>query len=399
MKDKFNIGVIGLGSRGTGVMKDVLLPMENVAICDIYEDRCEETVKLVEEQNQNKPRAFTCYHELFKGCELDAVYIATSWQTHIEISIAAMESGVAVASEVSASFSVQECWDLVKTYERTKTPIMMMENCCYGRDEMMAMHMVKQGVFGEIIHCGGGYHHDLREEVSFGKENRHYRIDHYMRRNCDNYPTHELGPIAQILNVNRGNRMLTLTSVASKSAGLHSYIKEKKTNDTKLLEYPFAQGDVITTVIKCAQGQTITMTLDTTLPRAYSRGFKVQGTKGMFMEDNRSIFIDGVHNEFDNEWQKQFNNIDTYRDEYDHPVWKEYEKDGIKNGHGGMDWLVFKAFFEALGKNEPMPIDIYDMASWLVVSLLSEESIAMGGQPVAVPDFTNGKWIAREVLF
>ena len=402
MKKIFNIGVIGLGCRGISVMKDVLLEMDNVnvvAVCDVYEDRCETASALVKERNDNTPVAFTDYHKMLENSKLDAVFIATSWQTHIEIAIAAMECGVPVASEVSAAFSVQECWDLVKTYERTKTPLMMMENCCYGRDEMMVMNMVKQGILGEIIHCAGGYHHDLRDEVCFGKEKRHYRLDHYMRRNCENYPTHELGPIAQILNINRGNRMLTVNSISSKSAGLQQFVQEKKADDTTLMNYPFAQGDVITTVIKCAGGQTITITLDTTLPRAYSRGFKVQGTKGMFMEDNRSIFLDGVHNEFDFKWKEQFNNVDTYREEYDHPVWKEYETEGVKKGHDGMDWLEFAAFFDALEHDKPMPIDIYDMASWLIISLLSEESIAMGGHPVPVPDFTNGKWLTRTPLF
>lgn len=401
MKGKLKMAVVGLGGRGYAMLKDVLIPMgeaEIVAVCDLYEDRCDKAAELVKETCGNNPECFTDYHEMLNSKKLDAIYISTSWQTHIEIAIEAMYKEVAVASDVSGAFSINECWELVKAYEKTKTPCMLMENCCYGRDEMMVMNMVKQGIFGEVIHCGGGYHHDLRNEVAFGIENRHYRIDNYMRRNCENYPTHELGPIAQVLDINRGNRMLTVSSTASKSAGMHQYVADKKADDAVLKDWSFAQGDVVTTVIKCAAGQTITLTLDTTLPRAYSRGFKVQGTKAMYMEDNRTLFIDGEHNKYDFCWKEQFNNVDSYREQYDHPTWKKFIEQGVQGGHDGMDWLEFEAFFDALKNDKPMPIDVYDMASWLVISLLSEESIAMGGHPVAVPDFTNGKWMTRKSM-
>lgn len=395
---KLKMGVIGLGGRGTAILKDVILPMgeaEVIAVCDLYQDRCDAAVKIIQEASDNAVESFSDYKKLLSIKGLDAIYIATSWQTHIEIAIASMDAGVAVASDVSGAFSIEECWELVKTQQRTNVPCMLMENCCYGRDEMMIMNMQEQGVFGEIIHCGGGYHHDLREEISFGKENRHYRLDNYMHRNCENYPTHELGPIAQILGINRGNSMLTLTSTASKAAGLHQYIADKKSDDKQLADWNFAQGDIVTTVIKCAGGQTITLTLDTTLPRAYSRGFKVQGTKGMYMEDNRSLFIDGIHNKYDFEWKQQFNNVDEYREQYDHPTWKKFLEEGVKGGHDGMDWLVFQDFFGSIKNGDAMPIDIFDMASWLVISVLSEQSIALGGQPVSIPDFTNGKWMTR----
>ncbi len=401
MKKQLKIGIIGVGGRGTAILEQVILPMEDInviAVCDCYEDRCLNAIKLINEKNGNDAKMFLDYKELLQLKELDAIYIATSWQTHLEIAIAGMNAGISVASDVSGAYSLEECWELVKTSERTGVPCMLMENCCYGRDEMMVMNMVKQGVFGDVIHCGGGYHHDLREEISFGRENRHYRLDNYMNHNCENYPTHELGPIAQVLNINRSNRMLSLTSTASKSAGLHQYILDKKPDDNALNSWEFAQGDVVTTVIKCALGQTITLTLDTTLPRAYSRGFKVQGTKGMYMEDNRSIFIDGEHNKYDFNWKDQWNNVENYREKYDHPMWKKYLAEGVKGGHDGMDWLVFTEFFNAIKNDKPLPIDIYDMASWLIISLLSEQSIAMGGQPVSIPDFTNGKWLTRKPL-
>lgn len=392
------VAVIGLGGRGEMMISGVLLHMEDIevtAVCDVYQDRIDKSLANIKEHSGKDATGYLCYKELLANINVDAVYISTSWQTHIEIAIEAMNAGIAVASDVSGACSIDECWELVKTYQRTKTPIMLMENCCYGQDELMVMNMVQKGELGEIIHCAGGYHHDLRDEVSFGVENRHYRLDHYKRRNCENYPTHELGPIAQILGINRGNKMLTLSSTASKSAGLAQFVKDKKSDDVTLNNYPFAQGDVVTTVIKCSGGQTITLTLDTTLPRAYSRGFKVQGTKGMFMEDNRSIFLDGVHNKYDFDWKSQFNNMDEYREEFEHPIWQDFLSKGVKGGHGGMDWLVCRAFFDALKTGAKMPIDVYDMAAWLVITELSEQSIALGGHPMAIPDFTNGKWLTR----
>ena len=225
---------------------------------------------------------------------------------------------------------------------------------------------------------------------------RHYRFRNYLNRNCENYPTHEMGPIANVLNLNRGNRMLSLVSVSSKAAGLHEYLLREKGPDYDATNMHFAQGDVVTTMIKCAHGETICLTLDTTLPRAYSRGFHVQGTKGMYMEDNKSIFLDQQDNEYDFKWNEKWNNVEQYREQYDHPVWKEYLEQGVRGGHDGMDWLVFSSFFRAAKAGVPAPIDVYDMASWMCISSLSEQSIAMGGAPVAIPDFTNGMWMERQ---
>lgn len=399
MKDKLNIGIIGLGGRGYGLMDGVILHMDDieiVGVCDTYRDRAQNAADKVEQVKGNKPFITQDYKELIASSEVEAVIVSSAWTGHIEIIIECMKAGKPVGTEVGGAYSIEECWQLIRVYEETGVPCMLLENCCYGREEMMAMNMVKQGIFGEIVHCSGGYQHDLREEIAFGNENRHYRLQNYIHRNCENYPTHELGPIAQILDINRGNRMVSLVSMASKAKGLNEYIKNKKSDDEALMHTEFAQGDVVTTMIKCARGETIVLTLDTTLPRAYSRGFRVQGTKGMFMEDNMSLFIDGEHNEYDFKWKEQWNNIEAYREKYEHPVWKKFMQDGVKGGHGGMDWLVLRAFFDCVEKNEEMPIDVYDIAAWMAISALSEQSIAMGGQVVAIPDFTNGKWITRK---
>ena len=399
MKDKIRIGMIGLGARGTGLLELVYVQhpdVEFAAVCDSYMDRCEKAAEIIEKSGRKRPVITTDYKEVLAMPEVDAVILCTSWDHHVDLCIEAMEAGKPVGCEVGGAYSVRECWKLVEAYERTKVPVMMMENCVYGRDEMMVLNMAEQGVLGTIVHCEGGYKHDLREEVAFGKENRHYRLNNYIHRNTENYPTHELGPIARILHINRGNRMMTLTSVSSKAAGLKEYIKNKKPEDQVLNHTQFQQGDVVNTIITCANGETILLTLDTTLPRYYSRGFTVQGTKGMYMEDNKSIFIEGEEHAKDHfEWQKHWNNVEEYRDKYEHPVWKQYIEEGVKEGHDGMDWLTFCDFVKFVQTGSEALIDVYDMAAWMCITPLAEQSIAMGGQPVAIPDFTNGAWINR----
>ena len=294
--------MVGLGARGNGLLKAVLLEMPNIEIvhvCDLYQDRVDSVVALVKEKMGNTPLGTVNATDVFADPNVDAVIISSSWESHIPLAIECMEAGKICGVEVAGAYTIEQCWELVHTYERTKTPIMMLENCCYGRTELMIYNMVKSGVFGEIVHCDGGYCHDLRDEISEGIENRHYRLRNYINRNCENYPTHELGPIAKLLDINNGNRMLSLTATASGAKGLHEYIIAEKGADDPLASVEFAQGDVFTTVIKCAKGQTIVLTLDTTLPRTYSRGFTVRGTKGAYFGETDSIFLDSQHREFE----------------------------------------------------------------------------------------------------
>ena len=398
--EKVRVAVVGVGSRGRYMLEHCLLNMDNMcvtAVCDTYEDRTQWAAQKVEEVSGQKPFASTNWHDVLNPAFADAVLILSAWESHVPIAIEAMEKGIAVGMEVGGAYSLDQCWDMVRTYERTRTPFMFLENCCYGRIEMMVMRMVKQGLFGDVVHCEGGYCHDLRGEIAFGKENRHYRLRNYLHRNCENYPTHELGPIAQILGINRGNRFLSLVSMASSAKGMNTYAKHNANVDPALQTAQFAQGDVVTTIIKCANGETITLSLDTTLPRAYSRRFTVRGTLGMYMEDNNSIYLDTDFTEADHwDWSKQWNNANKYLEKYEHPVWEQYLKEGIRGGHGGMDGLVYDAFIEAVRNGTPCPIDVYDAAAWMAVTPLSETSIAKGGMPVEFPDFTNGAFCERE---
>ncbi|MGI6238448.1 MAG: Gfo/Idh/MocA family protein [Christensenellales bacterium] len=383
--NRTRVGIAGLGGRGFSLLKDLIIDMPGVevtAVCDDYGDRAATAQALVYEKTGKQPFATRDYSEMLARTDVEAVFVITPWETHIPYAIEAMERGVPVALEVGGASSVQECWELVRTWEKTRTPFFFLENCCFGRTELLVTNMVRKGIFGEIVHCAGAYAHDLREEIAGGDANHHYRLRHYRGRNCENYPTHELGPIAKILDINSGNRMLTLSSTASKAAGMRAYGMDGE----------FQQGDVIHTVIRCARGETILLTLDTTLPRYYSRDFTVRGTKAMYEERTNSFFIDGEHEEHFN-WKPEWDNAQRYLEAYEHPIWDKILKDGVRGGHGGMDGLVYGAFIECLQKGWEMPIDVYDAAAWMAITALSEDSVSLGGAPVAIPDFTSGRWL------
>lgn len=393
------IGMIGFGQRGTMLLRDVVIPREDVevvAVCDLYEDRAEAAKSMIAEAKGKAPACFQDYKKILGIPEIEAVVITSAWESHIPIAIEAMKAGKYVGMEVGGAYSLEDCFELVRTYEQTGVHCMLLENCCYGKYELMVTNMVRKGLFGDIVHCSGSYAHDLREEITFGEEIRHYRLRNYLNRNCENYPTHELGPIAKLLNIHNGNRMVSLVSVSSASMGLHEYIKNNDKANKELLNKTFNQGDVVTTLIKCANGQTIRLTLDTTLPRSYSRGFEVRGTKAMYNEDNKLVFIDGVHNKYDFDCHEIWGNADEYLKEHQHPIWDEYIKSGVRGGHDGMDYLVFDAFFESVKAGKKPPIDVYDCAAWMAITPLSEESIAKGSACVTIPDFTHGKWIEHK---
>ena len=393
---KITVAIIGAGARGRTVYECAIKNIKNVkvaAICDVNEKRCEELANKVKENGGEIPAVFEDYKKCLDEIKPQAVIVSTAWQKHLEITQYAMERNIAVACEVGGAYSIESLWDLVRCYERTKTPVMLMENCCYGQLELLALNMKRLGLLGKIVHCSGGYRHDLREELT--RDPSYYRLYEYVARNCENYPTHEIGPVAKLLDINCGNRFTSLISVGSASHGLKEYVNEK--NIERLKDIDYAQSDIVTTVIKCARGETVSIVLDTTLPRYYSRGLEVNGTQGMICEENRSVYLDSDFSEPDHwKWKEHFNNVDGYYEKYNHRLWKDYHPG--EEGHGGMDALVFGAFFSSLEKGLPMPIDVYDMATWMSISVLSEQSLATG-LPAAFPDFTEGKWVTRKNVF
>ncbi|MBQ7037369.1 MAG: Gfo/Idh/MocA family oxidoreductase [Clostridia bacterium] len=400
---KISVAIIGLGERGKVNLERICMfpDVEIAAVCDVYPDRCEAACDSIKKKTGNTPVWTTDYQEIIRRGDVDVVTVFSSWETHIRIAVDAMRHKKIVGLEVGGALSLDECWELVNAYEETKTPIMFLENCCYGKNELLVRNMVRAGLFGEVVHCHGAYAHDLRAEIAWGKENRHYRLYHYLNRNCENYPTHDLGPIAKILDINRGNKMTRLVSVASKAAGVAQYISDRQETfeNKELIGKTFKQGDVVNTLITCERGETISLTLDTTLPRSYSREFTVRGTKGMYEENTNSVFLDGDEEEFETvkHYKKVIDNAKQYEEKYLPDYWRNITPEQLA-GHGGMDYFMFYEFFKAIRENRPMPIDVYDAASWMAVTALSEYSIANGNIPVKVPDFTKGAWMKRERL-
>ena len=374
--------------------------LEITAICDLSFEKLNRATKLLEEKGRPSPARYTDYHAMLREADLDAVVIMTGWNDRLSYAMDAMEAGKYTAIKVGCAYDISECYALVETFERTGSPVMMLENCCYGRREMAALRMAKEGLFGEIVQCSGGYYHYLNNCELFLKKDdgtvdaNHYRLEEYVRRNCDQYPTHELGPISKVLNINRGNRMLSLRSFTTKSVGLETYIREHVPEGHPHHGVKFRQGDIVTPLIECAGGEQIQLVLDTTLPRAfYSRGFTVRGTKGMCVESAEcacTFYTEGMP-----EGEAAFNNEMEWYKEHDHPLHAEYATQ-VRGGHGGMDLLVTRAFVESVKHGTQTPIDVYDTAAWLAIAPLSEASIAGGSIPVPVPDFTKGKWFRRE---
>ena len=395
--DLVKVGIIGLGARTETLLASIFLleDAQITAICDVQEPRIEKILGIFAKKGKARPAVYKNYHDLIADPNVDAVLVPTSWNSHLPIACDAMKMGKYVGIEVGGASSIDELWQLVHASESTGVSCMMLENCCYGRNELMVLNMVRQGLFGEIIYCECGYEHDLSEDLIKGLDGKHERSVHNMYRNGDLYPTHGLGPIAKILNINRGNRFLSLTSSSTKARGVAAVAEKmgRKIN--------FNEGDVVTTVIKCANGENITLTHCISLPRPYSRDCRVQGTNGIWLENSDGIYIHGMSPsivEIDvagNPYTThKWNKTEEFYEKYDHEIWQEFRKN-VVGGHGGMDSLALQAFFDAVRRRVTTPIDVYDCSAWMSVTALSEQSIAIGGAPVPFPDFTNGKWVCR----
>lgn len=412
---KVKLGFIGVGLRGQNHLDLALRrnDVEVVALCDIQQRMIDMSMNLVQKSGKPKPQIILegpyGYRKMLENKTIDAVIISTPWEWHAVQSIDSMHAKKYVGCEVNVGITVEECWELVRTSERTGMPLMMLENVCYRRDVMAVLNMVRQNVFGELIHLQGGYQHDLREVkfndgknpygggVEFGEKGfseAQWRTAHSVHRNGDLYPTHGVGPLATMLNINFGNRFTELVSYASKARGLHEYIVKKGGEDHPNAKVKFKLGDVVTTMIKCANEETILLQHDTNLPRPYSLGFRVQGTNGIWMDVNKSIYIEGQSKQ-SHRWE----DAQPWLEKYDHPLWKKYSADASGAGHGGMDWFVLNAFVESVKRKTQPPLDVYDAASWSAITPLSETSIRMGGETVEFPDFTNGKWMNRKNNF
>lgn len=395
------VGFIGVGSRGTSLVRGALAheAADVRAICDINEEHLARALDLVERSGRKRPEGYSRgvddYRRLIARDDLDAVINAGPWELHTPMSVATMKAGKYAATEVPAATTLEECWELVRTSEATGMPCMMMENVCYFRNALLVLNMIRQRIFGEMIHCEGGYQHDVRSAF-IGHENRGvpgeitWRGLHAARRNGNIYPTHPAGPISWWLDINRGNRFTYLTSMSSKSRGMRDYVARKYGPDHPNAKREYALGDVNTTLLMTDSGATVTLYHDTTLPRPYDLILRAQGTRGIYSGTLDQFHIDTKSPKPDT-WE---NSAAYYRD-YEHPLWKALAERAQSHGHGGADYLTMHQFFDAVRNRTQTPIDVYDTAVWSAITPLTVDSVARRSAPVEFPDFTRGKWKNR----
>ncbi|MDI4632643.1 Gfo/Idh/MocA family oxidoreductase [Pelomonas sp. V22] len=417
-RERVRIALIGTGMRGQVLLQELVRrdDVEVAALCDIDPFMLNRALAQVAKAGKPKPRTVgengdaQAWRQLLDASKIDGVIIATPWELHAQMAIAAMEAKVTVGCEVVAGVTLQDHWDVLNTQLKTGTPYMLLENVCFRRDVMAVLQMVRAGLFGELIHMQGGYQHDLRAVkfnsgtpgkaygggVEFGSKGwseARWRTEHSVKRNGELYPSHGIGPCAMYANIHRGNRFTHINSFATKARGLHEYIEAQGGKSHPNAAVKFSLGDVVTTTLACENGETIILQHDTSLPRPYSLGFRVQGTKGLWMDVNRSIHVEGISPA--HQWEP----FEKYGDKFDHPLWKKHAATAASAGHGGMDFFVIHSFIEALKASAPMPIDIYDAVAWSAITPLSEQSIASGFKTLDFPDFTAGLWKTRKPIF
>lgn len=391
------VGFIGVGQRGSGHVKHFchLEGVEIVAICDTDTAVLDSSIAFVAEQGLKTPARYSgsekSYLKLLSRKDIDIVIISTPWEWHAPMAIDTMESGKHAFVEVPLALTVEECWQIVNTAEKTQKNCMMMENVNYGRDELMVLNMVRQGVFGELLHGEAAYIHELRWQMKeLNQKTGSWRTYWHTKRNGNLYPTHGLGPVSQYMNINRGDRFDYLTSMSSPALGRALYAQREFPKDHERNQLNYINGDINTSLIKTVNGRTIMVQHDTTTPRPYSRHNLIQGTNGVFAGFPNRIAIEKGGNGDFHKWDMD---MSKWYDKYDHPLWQRMGQEAERNGgHGGMDFLMLWRMVYCLRNGEALDQDVYDGAAWSVVNILSEESVNNRSNSVNFPDFTRGAW-------
>ncbi|MFT7619215.1 MAG: hypothetical protein ACI97A_002865 [Planctomycetota bacterium] len=392
--ERVRAAFIGVGARGSGHVGHMLTldGVEIKAICDTHEPTAKRSQARCVKAGHKAPDIYTKgdhdYRRMFERGDIDIVIIATPWSWHAPQAVEAMEAGIHAFIEVPAALTVKECWQLVDTSERTQKHCMMLENVCYGREELMVLNMCRKGLFGELTHGEAAYIHDLRfqmKEIERGTGS--WRTGHHTKRDGNIYPTHGLGPVSQYMNINRGDRFDYLTSMSSPALGRAAFAKSTFPADHQRNKATYRCGDMNTTLIKTKLGRSVLVQHDTTTPRPYNRLNLIQGTKGTFGGFPGRITVEGRGNTHG--WQ----DLKPFREEFEHPLWKRMGEVAKKaGGHGGMDFIMLWRLVYCLRHGEAMDQDVYDCAAWTAVSPLSEASVANRSGSVDFPDFTRGKW-------
>ena len=396
---KVRTGFIGVGNRGTSLARTALnIPeMDLVAVCDLLPQRCEALAESCAKKNLPRPACYSGDADQWKRMldteKLDLVIIATYWDTHAMISEEVLRRGIYVGVEVPAALTVEECWRLVDASEKYKTPCMMLENWSFRQDNLAVLNMIRQGLFGDIIHSHCAHSHDCIDHWFFNKSDGKDRWGaEYLRKyNRDYYPTHSLGPVLSWLDINVGDRFTEIYSVATVPKAINAYMADTFGADHPNAKSAYTQGDIVTSILRTAQGRTVVVNLDMQLPRPYSNRWLVQGTKGVYDEEKGGVYLKGVSPKY-HQWEPAA----PYIKKYNHTWWGETTMGG--DGHGGTDYLELRKLVDAVLAKGPAPLDVYDSVVMSAVVALSGLSIERNS-PVEFPDFTRGAWKTRKPYF
>lgn len=387
-RDVVRFGFVGVGGRGFGQMKEILAVegTQITAVSDPVEAHALRAKERVENAGQPSPALETDWRKLCERKDVDFVYICSPWDLHVPQAVHAMECGKHAGVEVPAATTLADCWRLVDASERARRHCVMLENCCYGNSEMMALNMVRAGLFGTITHGEAAYIHDLRTLLLADTGAGLWRREPHKTRNGNFYPTHGLGPVARYMNIHQGDRFARLVSMSSLSAALQEYRDANLPADNPKRKEKYRCGDMNSSLIQTARGRTILLQHDVVTPRPYTRLNLIAGTKGAFCDFPPRVFFDG---QTDHEWKP----LDDLKAQYEHPFWKEYGELARKmGGHGGMDYIMNYRLVQTIRQGLPPDMNVYDAAAWSAPGPLSDISVAWDNLPVPFPDFTRGHW-------
>jgi len=406
------VGMIGVGGRGTSHVQSLLAMGVHIpAICDITQEHLERAQSLVEKAGQKRPEGYgrdtEDYQRMMTRDDLDAVLIATYWEYHAPIALCAMKSGKYAAVEVPVALTIEECWDLVNTYEETGVPCMMLENWSFRRDNLAVLNMIRGGLLGEVVHCHCAHSHNCIDHWFFDPQgNMRWGGEFLVKHNASQYTTHALGPVFGWMNIGSGDYYDKVVSFANRSLGINHYFSTKFGPNHPNAKRKYAQGDIVSTLVKTKLGNTIVINYDMQLPRPYDNRWEIQGTDGLYNEQRKAVYLNGRSPKYE-EWEP----FDPYQEKYDHTWWKPARQPANsphsgKNdaeaqlllGHGGTDYQELNQFLKAVRNKTQTPIDVYDSVVLSVINPLSEKSITEGAV-VDCPDFTRGKWKTRKPVF
>jgi len=392
-RETVRIAIVGTGLRGRSMLNE-WLGVDNVritALCDLVPEKIERSKQMMQRAGHTyEPAVFTAgerdFENLCRRDDIDLVYTATPWDWHVAVCLAAMQHGKHAATEVPAGYTLDDCWKLVDTSERTRRHCIMMENCNYGYNELLVLQMVRAGIFGEIKAGGAAYNHDLRAILFENRDEGLWRRAPHTKRNGNFYPTHGLGPVAFYMDINRGDRFDFMVSMSTEEFGLTQWRESTEPGDSPKWQEKYVSGDLNRSLIRTAKGRVILLEHDVVSPRPYSRINSVQGTKGIFEDYPPRIYFDGP--QANHRWQT----IDGFKAEHEHPLWRSLGDKARSGGHGGMDYVMAWRLVQCMREGLVPDMDVYDAAAWSVPGPLSERSVANRGRSVEFPDFTRGRW-------